>query len=85
MLVENRDGSDDRPHYMGVGFPGDDVRLTLRREGKNFTLTVENQTTGSSTTIKMRQPDFLDDEKDLYVGFFGANTQSKIQQTLKLR
>jgi hypothetical protein len=85
MLVENRDGRDDRPHYMGVGFPGDDLRLTLRREGKNFTLTVENQTTGSSTTIKMRQPDFLDDEKDLFVGFFGANTQSKIQQTLKLQ
>jgi ferric-dicitrate binding protein FerR (iron transport regulator) len=85
MLVENRDGKDDRPHYMGVGFPGDDLRLTLRREGKNFTLTVENQTTGSSTTIKMRQPDFLDEQKELYVGFFGANTQSDDQQTLELR
>jgi ferric-dicitrate binding protein FerR (iron transport regulator) len=85
FLVENHDGRDAPPHYVGVGFPGDDLRLTLRREGKHFTLTVENQTTGNSSTIKARQPDFLDGEADLHAGFFGANTQSNVQRTLKLK
>jgi ferric-dicitrate binding protein FerR (iron transport regulator) len=85
FLVENCDGKDKPPNYVGVGYPGDDLRLTLRREGKHFTLTVENQTTGSSTIVKARQPDFLDGERDFYVGFFGANTQSNVQRTLKLK
>jgi hypothetical protein len=85
FLVENCDGKDFPPHYVGVGFPGDDLRLTLRREGKYYTLSVENQTTGSSTTIKMRTPDFLEGASDFYVGFFGANTQSNEQRTLKLK
>jgi hypothetical protein len=87
FIVENREGEDAPPKYVGVGFPGDDLRLTLKREGQHFTLTVENQKTGS-TSLRVRQPDFLEGEKDLKdldVGFFGANTQSNVQRTLKLK
>ena len=39
---------------------------------------VENLTRKSSTTLAIAHPAFLDDEADLYVGVFGANTQSEI-------
>jgi hypothetical protein len=85
FLVLNCDGKDTQFHHVGVGFAGDDLRLTLQRQNKKYALTVENQTAGSSTSITMQQPDFLENESDLYVGFFGANTQSKEQRTLKLK
>jgi hypothetical protein len=84
FLVLNRDGSDRQFDHIGVGFAGDDLRMTLRREGKKFSLTVENRTTGNSTSITAPQPGFLENRGDVYVGFFGANTQSKVQRTLKL-
>jgi hypothetical protein len=85
FLVLNRDGKDVQPHFVGAGFAGDDLRLTLRREAGRYTLTVENQTTGNATTIKGPPPDFLEGRAELYVGFFGANTQSNDPRTLKLK
>jgi ferric-dicitrate binding protein FerR (iron transport regulator) len=85
FLVQNHEGKDADPHYVGLGFPGEDLRLTLRRSGTNYSLTVENLTTGASTTITMRQPEFLENDNDFYVGFFGANTQSKDRRTLMLK
>jgi hypothetical protein len=85
FLVQNQAGNDAPPHYVGLTTPGDDLRLTLRREEKQFSLTVENLTTGNSTILTMPQPTYLEGQRDIYVGFFGANTQSEIRRTLILK
>ena len=87
FLVLNQESKDVKPQFVGAGFAGDDLRLTLRREGKRYSLTVENQTAGTpSTTITMQQPEFLENENDFYVGFFGANTQNPNEpRKLKLK
>lgn len=84
FLVQNHAGKDAPPHFVGLTTPGDDVRLTLRREGKQYALTVENLTNGNSTIVTMPQPKSLEGQRDMYVGFFGANTQSEIRRTLVL-
>jgi hypothetical protein len=85
FLVQNQNGKDAPPHYVGLTTPGDDLRLTLRREGKQYALTVENLTNGNSTILTMPQPTYLEGQRDLYVGFFGANTQSEIRRKLTLK
>lgn len=85
FLVQNQGGKDAPPHFVGLSNPGDDIRLTLRREGKKYALTVENLTTGNSTILTMPQPNFLEQQRDMYVGFFGANTQSEVRRTLILK
>jgi len=85
FLVQNQAGKDAPPHFVGVTNPGDDVRLTLRREGKKYALTVENLTTGNSTILTMPQPSYLENQREMYVGFFGANTKSEVRRTLILK
>ena len=85
FLVQNEHGKDAPPHFVGLTTPGDDLRLTLRREGKLYSLTVENLTNGLSTTLTMPQPPYLEGQSELHVGFFGANTQSEIRRTLILK
>jgi hypothetical protein len=85
FLVENRGGNDAPPHYVGVTSPGQDLRLTLKRAQGRYFLTVENMTAGTSTILSMPQPQGMDGETDLHVGFFGANTQSEIRRTLILK
>src|SRR5262249_36328070 len=75
FVVNNNGGSDADSHFVGLSSVGDDLRLTLSRKAGKYALTVANETTGGSTTLTTRHPDFLDAEKDLYVGLFGANTQ----------
>jgi hypothetical protein len=41
--------------------------------------------TGAASTLTIRHPDFLDREKDLHVGVFGANTASDVRKTLLIR
>jgi ferric-dicitrate binding protein FerR (iron transport regulator) len=83
FLVNNLKGQ-DTPDICKVGLlsTGTDLRLTLRRTGGKYSLTVENLTSGSASTLTIRHPDFLDSENDLYVGLFGANTQSEVRKTL---
>jgi ferric-dicitrate binding protein FerR (iron transport regulator) len=85
FLVRNQAGNDAPPHFVGLAASGDDLRLTLRREGKLYSLTVENLTTNHSTSLTMPQPVSLEGERDLCVGFFGANTQSELRRTIVLK
>ena len=83
FLVNNKDGC-DTPDICKVGLlsTGTDLRLTLHRTSGRYSLAVENLTSGSTSTLTIRHPEFLDSEKDLYVGLFGANTQSEVRKTL---
>jgi hypothetical protein len=86
FLVNNKDGC-DTPDICKVGLlsTGTDLRLTLERTRGKYALTVENLTSGSTSTLTIRHPDFLDAENDLYVGLFGANTQSEVRRTLTFK
>jgi hypothetical protein len=85
FLVNNNGGRDTDSHFVGLFSTGDDLRLTLRRTAGKYALTVANETTGGSSTLTIRHPDFLDAERDLYVGLFGANTQSEVRKTLVIK
>jgi hypothetical protein len=82
FLVNNRDGRDDDIGKVGLLSTRTNLRLTLKRTGGKYALTVDNLTEASSSTLTIRHPEFLDDEPDLYVGLFGANTQSKVRRVL---
>jgi hypothetical protein len=85
FLVNNCGGIDSDLYEVGLMTSGDDLRLTLRRLGGKYSLVVDNLTRHSSSTLAIPHPDFLDRENDLYVGLFGANTQSDLRKTLTIR
>jgi hypothetical protein len=86
FMVQNRAGKDvPPPHFVGLITPGADLRMTLRREASQFDLTIENLNTGNKTSLAMPQPAYLEGQRDMYVGFFGANTQSEVRRTLILK
>jgi ferric-dicitrate binding protein FerR (iron transport regulator) len=82
FLVNNANGIDTNLHQVGLYATGADLRLTLERKGGKFALTVANLTDGSSSTLHIGRTSYLDRERDLYVGLFGANPQSKVSRTL---
>jgi hypothetical protein len=83
FLVNNENGVDTTDICkVGLLSTGTDLRLTLKRTLGKYSLTVENLTESTSSLVTIRQPGFLDSENDLYVGLFGANTQSEIRKTL---
>jgi hypothetical protein len=86
FLVNNKDGC-DMPGLCKIGLlsTGTDLRLTLKRRDGEYSLRVENLTSGSASTLSIRGSEFLDAEQDLYVGLFGANTQSQVRKTLIFR
>jgi hypothetical protein len=85
FLVNNEKGIDADIYEVGLITTGDDLRITLRRTGGRFSLVVDNLTRNSSSSLKIPHPAFLDQERDLHVGFFGANTQSDLRKTLTIR
>jgi FecR protein len=85
FLVKNFQGFDSDPNEIGLMTTGDDLRLTLRRYGGLYSLAVENLTRGSSNTLTITHPDFLDQRQNLYAGLFGANTQSDVSKTLNIK
>jgi hypothetical protein len=85
FLVNNDGGTDADIHEIGVMNTGEDLKLTLRRRRGRYTLVVENQTRQSSSTLSIAHRPFLDGAVDLYVGVFGANTQSDVSKTLTIR
>lgn len=82
FLVNNSDGKDADFGRVGLLSPGASLCLTLRRTDGKYSLTLENLTDGTTSTLTIRHPDFLDGETGLYVGLFGANTQSEVRKTL---
>ncbi len=64
---------------------GDNLRFTLQRDKGRYSLLAENMTSQSSSRLAIAHPAFLDPERDLYVGIFGANTQSDVRKTLKIK
>jgi hypothetical protein len=85
FLVNNRGGDDGDLYRVGLLSPGDDLRLTLKRAAGKYSLTVENLTDGSTSSLTIRHPEFLDQQQDLYVGLFGANAQSENRKTIVFR
>jgi hypothetical protein len=85
FLVNNSKGIDTDIYEVGLMTTGDDLRLTLRRIGGRYSLVADNLTRNSSSTLTIAHPAFLDGESDLYVGLFGANTQSDLCKTLTIR
>jgi hypothetical protein len=85
FLVNNHHGRDYDLGRVGLLTTGNDLRLTLKRTAGKYSLTVENLTTGSTSTLTIRHPEFLDAEHDLFVGLFGANTHSNVRKTLVVK
>jgi hypothetical protein len=85
FMTNNDGGRDLDSHFLGLFSMGDDLRIRLKRTNGKYAMTVENVTTGSASTLAIRHPAFLDPERDLYVGLFGANTGSEIRRTLFIK
>jgi FecR protein len=85
FLVNNVKGIDQDVHEVGLTNTGDHLRFTLQREKGHYSLLAENLTRQSSSRLAIAHPAFLDPERDLYVGIFGANTQSNVRKTLKIK
>ncbi len=85
FLVKNFRGFDFEPNEIGLMTTGDDLRLTLRRFDGRYSLAVEDLTRGSSNTLTINHPAFLDQQPNLYAGLFGANTQSNVSKTLNIK
>ena len=85
FLVNDRKGIDSDYYEVGLMNTGDDLRLALRRVSGQYSLVVDDQTRRSSSTLKIAHPAFLDNETDLHLGIFGANTQSDTPRTLTVR
>jgi hypothetical protein len=85
FLVNNNGGIDSDLYEVGMTRTGDHLRLTLKRTSGAYSLVVENLTRHSSSTLAIAHPAFLDGERNLYVGLFGANTQSDVRKTLTIK
>jgi hypothetical protein len=85
FLVNNVNGIDQDVHEVGLTNTGDHLRFTLQRDRGRYSLLAENLTRQSSSRLAIAHPAFLDPERDLYVGIFGANTQSNVRKTLKIK
>ncbi len=85
FLVNNFGGRDSDLYEVGLTTSGDDLRLTLRRLRGQYSLVVDNLTRNSSSTLAIAHPKFLDGQTELYLGLFGANTQSDECKTLTIR
>ncbi len=85
FLVNNSGGVDHDIYEVGLIKTGDDLRISLCRRAGRYSLVVDNLRAKSSSTLEIAHPAFLDREKDLYAGLFGANTQSDLRKTLTVR
>jgi ferric-dicitrate binding protein FerR (iron transport regulator) len=85
FLVNNNGGRDTDSHFVGLFSTGDHLVLTMRRRDGKYSLTVENRTNGSSSTVTIRHPAFLDGKRDLFVGLFAANPRSEVHRPIRVK
>jgi hypothetical protein len=85
FLVNNNGGRDTDAHFLGLFSTGDHLQMILKRTAGKYALTVANRTNGSSSTLTIRHPAFLDDRKDLYVGLFAANPRSEAHRPVRVK
>jgi hypothetical protein len=83
FMVNNNGGSDSDGFFVGLYTSGEDMQMTLRRSAGKYYLTVGNS--NGTNTLDIRHPEFLDGEKDIFVGLYGANTQSDNPRTLIIK
>jgi hypothetical protein len=72
FLVNNNGGPDSDSQFVGLSYRGDDLRMTLKRSQGRYAMMIENLTRGSSSTLTIRHPAWLDGPQDLQVGLFAA-------------
>lgn len=84
FVVNTRDGRDKDAYFVGIGAPGDDLRVRLSRTGGKFAVAVENRTTGATSTLATRHPEFLDERSDLVVGVFACDPRGMDHKTVRL-
>ncbi|QJX00622.1 hypothetical protein FTUN_8254 [Frigoriglobus tundricola] len=85
FFVGNNGGDDANLHMVGVVATGVDLVLQLERVRGKYSLMIENRTSGESTALTIRHPEFLDGERDLYVGLFGATPWRNIPRTILVK
>jgi len=77
FVVNTRDGRDKDAYFIGLGAPGDDLRMRLSRNGGMFSMAVENRTSGATSSLAIRHPEFLDGRADIVAGVFACDPRGK--------
>jgi len=85
FVVNTRDGRDKDAYFVGLGAPGDDLRIRLARTGGKFSMAVENRTSGATSTLAIRHPEFLDGWADLTAGVFACDPRGKDHKAVRFR
>jgi len=83
FMANNNGGSDSNGFFVGLYASGEDMQMTLRRTAGKYFLTVGNHK--GANTIDIKHPEFLNGEKDIFLGLYGANTQSNTPQMIIIK
>jgi len=78
-LPSEPDGRVSRIRLSGQWFPAFAGRQARARAS------VSEINPCSTSTITIKHPAFMDDEKDMYAGIFAANTQSQVTRKLSIK
>jgi hypothetical protein len=82
FFVQNDGGADANLSMIGLVRPGNKIAMTLRRVGGKYSFSIEDRATAVVTELSIRHPEFLDREKDLHVGLFGATPWRMYPRTI---
>ena len=83
FVVNTRDGRDKDAFFIGLGAPGDDLEIRLSRKGGRFSMAVENRTSGATSSLTSRHPEFLDGRADIVVGVFACDPRGKDHKAVR--
>jgi regulation of enolase protein 1 (concanavalin A-like superfamily) len=68
---------------VGLGAPGDELRIRLTRTAGKFSMSVENRTSGATSSLQIRHPEFLDGRADLIVGLFACEPRGQDHEPVR--
>jgi len=83
FVVNTRDGRDKDAYFIGLGAPGDELQMRLSRIGGKFSMAVENRTSGATSTLATRHPEFVDGKADVVVGVFACDPRGKEHKAVR--